>query len=180
MAWIVTAVGALSLRVRDIIGGLLLFENVRWALRWADGDVPSCHWWRPSREGAADEQPAARHEPCARASKMERRGDRAAHWADRGRERALADAAAGEQRPGKDERRGEEQQARVEPADVQADEPQRGEAGDAGSRAHRVVRPPAHRTVAFTVVVYSSKSDTRSVTASFQSPPGLSVTESAT
>src|SRR3954470_3588015 len=141
--------------------------------------MPSHRWWRPSGQGAADEEPAARHEPRPRAGKMDRRRDGPPDPLDR-RERALADVAAGEQREQQDERRREEQQPRVEPADVQPDEPQGGEDGDAGRRADRVMRPAAHRTGAFTVVVYSSKSETRSVTSSFQSPPGLSVTASAT
>jgi hypothetical protein len=51
--------------------------------------------------------------------------DRAAQAPEQRREPALADVTAGEQRQQQHERRREEEQAGIEPADVQADEPQR-------------------------------------------------------
>ena len=142
--------------------------------------MPSHHRWRPSGKGAADEEPAARHEPRARARDPQRRGNGPAHRTVERRERALADVAAGEQRQQEDERRREEQEPRLEAAHPEAHEPQRGEDDDARRRASRVMRPAADRSGAFTSSCTSSKSETRSVTSSFQSPPGLSVTASAT
>src|SRR4051794_13557402 len=181
MASVAMAVATATLRLRDMTKLLLFVKReladsggrAAWAAR-------SRRRRSASRQGAADEEPAARHEPRPRTGKFERRGDRAAHGSAQRRERALADVAAGEQRQQEHEGRGEEQEPGVEAAHVQADEPERGEHDHAAGGAHRVMRAPAHRTVAFTVVVYSSKSDTRSVTETFQSPPGLSVTASAT
>jgi hypothetical protein len=151
----------------------------RWRAPCGAGAVTP-HWWRASRQGAADEEPAARHEPRGRAGKKQRTGDQPAHRRAARRERALAEIAPGQQGQQQDERRRQEQQAGFEATEVQAREPQRGHHGHADRDAHPVVRSSRHRTVAFTVVAYSSKSETRSVTASFQSPPGLSVTASAT
>ena len=59
---------------------------------------------------------------------------------------------------------------------MQPEQRQRGGQGD----GERDAQARAHRTGTFSVVVYSSKSETRSVTASFQSPPGTSCTVLAT
>src|SRR3954468_18868595 len=147
---------------------------MRWA--WEGGETALCRQTtggaRPAREqptrspprGASRARGRARWIAAATARRGRPGGGGAGDRLEERRERPLADVAAGEQREQQHERGREEQQPGVEPADVEAQEPQRGEDDDADRRPRGVVRATRHRTGAFTVVVYSSNSETRSVT----------------
>ena len=98
--------------------------------------------------------------------------------ARRADENALSGVASREQRERERERRRHVEQADLQAAEVQTEQGHRGHHKDGERDARAWAR--AHRTGTFRVVVYSSKSETRSVTSSFQSPPGTSCSVLAT
>ena len=98
---------------------------------------------------------------------VRRRGRRPAGGA---RDGAFARVAPRQQWQRQSEGWGEEEQAGVQAGEMQPEQRQRG--GECEGQRDSHAR--GHRIGTFSVVVYSSKSDTRSVTASFQSPPGTS------
>ena len=92
-------------------------------------------------------------------------------WAPAGTDDdALAGVAPRQQRQCQREGGGEEEQSGVQAGEMQPEQRERG----GQCEGERDAQARAHRTGTLSVVVYSSKSETRSVTASFQSPPGTS------
>ena len=124
----------------------------------------------------ADKEPAARQQPRRRSD--DGKGvDAPATWRPAGADDdSLTGVAPGQQWQRQSEGRGEEEQTGVQAGEMQPEQRQRGSEGE----GQRDAQARGHRIGTFSVVVYSSKSETRSVTASFQSPPGTSCSVLAT
>lgn len=134
---------------------------------------------RAAGQGVADEEPAARQQPRRRSNDGMRLDPALARPSRPGAdENALSGVASREQRERERERRRHVEQADLQAAEVQTEQGHRGHHKDGERDARAWAR--AHRTGTFRVVVYSSKSETRSVTSSFQSPPGTSCSVLAT
>ena len=141
---------------------------------WPRDCGPRAGGRRAAGQCVADEEPAARQQPRRRSDGAQRLEARPRRSGLGAHEHALSEVASRQQRERERERRRHVEQPGLQPGEMQPEHGHRGHHEKRERDARTWAR--AHRTGTFSVVVYSSKSETRSVTSSLQSPPGTSCT----